>query len=55
MLYVLEKIFFYLDYESFKSCLEVSKAWHELLTSELSIKKGKDVYHDAILEDHKKL
>ena len=32
--HVLEKIFFSLDYESFKTCKEVSISWNKLLTSE---------------------
>ena len=36
-----EKIFFSLDYESFKSCLEVSKSWNDLLKSESFMKKAK--------------
>ena len=39
--YVLEKIFFSLDYESFKSCLEVSKSWNDLLKSESFMKRAK--------------
>jgi len=36
-----EKIFFSLDYESFKSCLEVSKSWNDLLKSDSFMKKAK--------------
>ena len=32
--HIFEEIFFQLDYESFKTCLDVSKKWRELLTSE---------------------
>ena len=31
--HILEKIFFYLDYASYKTCMEVSNVWFELLTS----------------------
>ena len=31
--HILEKVFFSLDYNSFKSCLEVSRTWNEQLTS----------------------
>ena len=39
VLHILEEIFFDLDYESFKTCLEVSNLWRQLLTSESFIKK----------------
>ena len=55
MPHVLEKIFFNLDYKSYKTCLEVSNAWNELLTSESFRTKGKYVFHVEILKDHKKL
>ena len=42
--HVLEKIFFSLDYASFKNCLEVSKLWQDLLTSESFLRKGKSVF-----------
>ena len=32
--HILEKIFFALDYESYKICFEVSTTWRRLLTSE---------------------
>ena len=32
--HILEKIFLSLDYESFKTCVEVSNFWNELLTSD---------------------
>ena len=31
--HILEKIFFSLDYDSFKNCKEVSRAWNELLST----------------------
>ena len=34
VLHIHEKIFFSVDYKSFKKCLEVSKSWNDLLTSE---------------------
>ena len=49
--HILEKIFFSLDYESVKNCLEVSKVWHELLKSESFKKRAKYVYHEEILND----
>ena len=32
--HIFEKIFFNLDYTSFKQCMDVSSAWHELLKSD---------------------
>ena len=49
--HLLEKIFFNLDYKSFKECLEVSNAWNELLTSAPFLKKGKRLYRLEILRD----
>ena len=49
--HLLEKIFFCLDYESYKRCLEVSNVWHDLLTSDSFKKKGKSVFHSKILND----
>ena len=49
--HLLEKIFFYLDYQSYKACLEVSNVWKELLTSKSYIKKGQYVFHREILKD----
>ena len=31
--HILEKIFFSLDYKSFKTCMKVNKAWRELLST----------------------
>ena len=42
--HVLEKVFFSLDYASFKNCLEVSMLWQDLLTSESFLRKGKSVF-----------
>jgi len=53
--HILEKIFFSVDYQSYKNCFEVNKAWHDLLTSESFQRKGRSVFHDALLEDEKKL
>ena len=46
-----EKIFFSLDYESFKRCLEVSKTWNELLRSESFQKKTKCVFREEIVRE----
>ena len=53
--HIMEKIFFFLDYESYKECLEVSDEWRGLLTSERYKTKGKSVFREGILEDEKKL
>ena len=58
--HILEKIFFSLDYKSFKNCKDVSMTWNQLLTSESFklIRKSvfrKDIEEDlweAILEDN---
>ena len=43
-----EKIFFSMDYASFKNCLDVSMQWHEMLTSEYFKRKGKYVFHEEM-------
>ena len=53
--HILEKTFFFLDYESYKNCLEVSSEWKGVLTSERYISKGKLVFKKNIVEDEKKL
>ena len=53
--HIVKKIFLSLDYESFKTCLEVSNDWHEHLTSESYQRKAKDLFQDKITEDEKKL
>ena len=53
--HILEKIFSYLDYNSYKKCLEVNKSWKELLTSEKYKLKGKSVFNKDILKDECKL
>ena len=53
--HILEKIFFSLDYESYKNCLEVSDTWKELLVSEKYQKKGKAVFQDGLKRDQAKL
>ena len=47
----LEKIFFSLDYKSYKTCLEVSMVWKELLTSKSFQRKGKSVFSKELLKD----
>ena len=53
--HILEQIFLYLDYESFKKCLEVCKTWNKLIMSELVHRKAKDIFYAEIEEDEKKL
>ena len=53
--HILEKIFFSLDYESFKICHEVSNSWKELLTSVPFQKKAQSMYLEAKQDNEKKL
>ena len=53
--HILEKIFFSLDYQSYKRCFEVSNSWNILLKSESFQKKCKLVFRMRILGDEKKL
>ena len=46
-----EKIFFSIDYESFKQCLEVSKSWNYLLTSESFLRRSKSVFCEDIQKE----
>ena len=53
--HILESIYFSLDFESFKTCLEVSTTWRDVLTSESYLKKAKTVFHGEIVCDEEKL
>ena len=53
--HILEKIFFSLDYESYNTCLKVSKVWNKLLTSEPYKQKGRSLFHDNIWRDECRL
>ena len=53
--HLLEKIFFCLDYKSFKACRQMSNAWNELLTSESFLKMRKSVFRRGVLKDETKL
>ena len=53
--HVFEKIFLYLDYESFKICHKVSITWSGLLTSESFQKKVKSLFKLEIENDIKRL
>ena len=45
--HILEKIFFSLDFGSFNTCLAVSPAWNELLSSECFLKLKKGTIHKS--------
>ena len=53
--HILEEIFLFLDYQSFKTCFEVCKTWRALIMSELVQRKAKDIFYEEIKEDEKKL
>ena len=46
--HILEKIFFSMDHESFETCLNVSKSWNRLLTSESFKAKGKCAFREVM-------
>ena len=50
--HILEKIFFSIDYASFKKCLEVSKSWNDILKTESFLKRGTTLFWEEI---HKEL
>ena len=52
--HIIEKIFFSLDYKSFKNCLEVCTAWKELLTSQSFQRTGKSVFGEDFDKDFRK-
>ena len=49
--HILEKIFFFLDFKSFKACQKVNREWRELLTSERFMTKAKTVFHKEISKE----
>ena len=49
--HILENIFLFLDYESYKVCLEVCVVWQKLLMSKTCQMKAKSVFHKEILLD----
>ena len=53
--HILEMIFFSLDYESYKNCMDVSKEWKALLSSEKYISKGKTLFRKDIWKDEETL
>ena len=42
--HIFEEIFFCMDNNSFKKCLEVSRSWNDLLTSESFLRRGKNIF-----------
>ena len=49
--HILEKIFLFLDYKSYKVCLDVSVCWQNLLTSKTFQMKAKSVFRKEIFLD----
>ena len=52
--HILEKIFLSLDYESFKTSMEVDKNWRGHLTSDTFLIKAKSTFPNEILTDENK-
>ena len=52
--HILENIFFSLNYESYKTCLEVSSKWRDLLTKEKYKTRAKSVFRKEILRDERR-
>ena len=55
VLHIQEKIFFSLDYNSFKTCLEVNNTWNELLTKESFQERARIWFKKEILDDKRYL
>ena len=53
--HILEKIFFSLDYESFNRCVNVSKSWKALITSERFQRMGKSIFQEEIKRNESEL
>ena len=53
--HVPEKIFFSLDYKSFKSCLNVSKEWNKLLMSKAYLRKAASLFQEEALREGEEL
>ena len=53
--HILEKIFFSLDYETYKQCLEVCSTWSKFLTSDrfVRVRYGSKPLHNAAMRGHK--
>ena len=53
--HILEHIFLYLDYESYKTCLGVCNDWLDLLSCESNVIKAKAEFKSKILRDQENL
>lgn len=53
--HILEKIFFYLDFDSYNRCRDVSCEWKELLMSKHFCKRAKSVYRIELVMEEDKL
>ena len=53
--HILEIICLFLDYETFKNCVEVNKSWKAVLTSKTFQKRAKYAFKEKIQEDEYKL
>ena len=53
--HILQKIFFNLDYESYKKCYKVNRAWYELLISESYEKRAKAAFQEDIWREESNL
>ena len=53
--YVLEMIFFSLDYKSYKKCYEVCTKWHVLLATKSFQNKAKLLFHNEVCKDQRQL
>jgi len=53
--HIVERIFLFLDHESFVSCCEVSRIWNSILTAEPINKKAKSLFREEIVADEKQL
>ena len=53
--HILEKIFFSLDFKSYKTCLEVSNVWNKLLKTESYQEKAKSLFCVKISKDEGRL
>ena len=53
--HILENIFFLLDYESYKVCMQVNSEWRQQLASERYKTLGKSVFRKEIMQDGAKL
>ena len=49
--HIFEKIFFSLDYKSFKSCLQVSKSWNDIMTTDRFHEFGNHSFREDIEQD----